>query len=143
MRVHCFNIQTVWSAPMPKHPLFSITLLTLIGCTSPGKVAEQDPVDTNETEPSDTSIDTETDTGTEQTEDDTGVQETGDTGTEEPIDPPNLLQNPSFEDGDDHWNIWGGATRVEGNAQDGNWAVQASSGNGSEQYVMGLSPNTT
>ena len=79
---------------MPKNLSYSITLLSFIGCTSPGKVVEQDPVDTNVQEVSDTSTDTETDTGTEQTEDDTGAQETGDTGTEEPIDPPNLLQNP-------------------------------------------------
>jgi beta-glucanase (GH16 family) len=128
---------------MPKHLPYSITLLSLLGCVTPGKVAEQDPVDTNVQESRDTSTDTETDTGNEQAEDDTANEETGDTGTEEPVDPPNLLLNPSFEDGEEHWNIWGGASRVEGNAQDGNWAVQASSGNGSEQYVTGLRPNTT
>ena len=118
---------------MPHYPLYSITFVTLMGCTSPGKVAEQDSVDTNVQEERDTSTDTETDTGTEQTEDDTANEETDDTGTAEPVDPPNLLQNPSFEAGEEHWNIWGGASRVEGNAQDGSWAVQASSGNGSEQ----------
>ena len=80
---------------------------------------------------------------------DTSVEDTNRTGfrtcgygEEEPVEPQTSLVG-SFEDGEEHWNIWGGASRVEGNAQDGNWAVQASSGNGSEQYVTGLRPNTT
>ncbi len=32
----------------------------------------------------------------------------------------NIIQNPSFEEGDVYWNIWGGAVLVEENAQDGN-----------------------
>ena len=127
---------------MPKQLPYSITLLSLLGCTTPGKVADQDNIETaEESATSDTAAGI--DTSVDDTETDTGSPEPVDTGEEEPIEPPNLLQNPSFEDGEEHWNIWGGASRVEGNAQDGNWAVQASSGNGSEQYVTGLRPNTT
>ena len=60
----------------------------------------------------------------------------------EPDTPENLLQNPSFEDGDLHWNVWGGAEIVEDNAHDGRWALKADNGNGAEQIITGLEPNT-
>lgn len=122
---------------------FGIILFSLIGCITPGKVAEQANPETIEEDPSDTNSETETDTSSQQDTDDTGTLEPVDTGVEEPVEPLNLLQNSSFEDGEEHWNIWGGASRIEGNAQDGDWALRASTGNGSEQYVTGLSPNTT
>ena len=56
---------------------------------------------------------------------------------------PNLLINPGFEDGDFPWNIWGGATRVQGDVQSGEWAIRATNGNGAEQLVTDLKPNAT
>ena len=90
---------------------FGIILFSLIGCITPGKVAEQASPETIEEEPSDTSSETEIDTSSQQDTDDTGTLEPVDTGVEEPVEPPNLLLNSSFEDGEEHWNIWGGASR--------------------------------
>jgi len=66
-----------------------------------------------------------------------------DTG-EPTVEPPaNLLVNPGFEEGDEPWSIWGGAQRVEGHAQSGDWSLQATEVNGAEQRVEGLLPNAT
>ena len=66
----------------------------------------------------------------------------GDAATD-PEPAPNLLRDPSFEEGDAAWGIWGGAERVESDAQDGRWALRATRQNGAEQRVEGLTPNTT
>jgi beta-glucanase (GH16 family) len=92
-------------------------------------------------------IEASTDTDPPQEDTDTPQQDTDapqeDTDTP-PIEPaPNLLANPGFEDGTEPWNIWGGAQRLEGNANSGGWAVQATNGNGAEQLVVNLEPNAT
>ncbi|MAD60286.1 MAG: hypothetical protein CMH49_02070 [Myxococcales bacterium] len=55
----------------------------------------------------------------------------------------NLLLNPGFEDGAAAWGIWGGASRVESEAYEGQWALKATNGNGAEQQVRGLRPGAT
>lgn len=62
---------------------------------------------------------------------------------ETPIPSTNLIANPSFESGTSPWNIWGGASLVQSNAYVGSFAVKATAGNGAEQTITGLSPNTT
>ena len=57
-------------------------------------------------------------------------------------EPVNLLFDPSFEDGVP-WNIWGGASRVQNPTLDGQWALMATNGNGAEQVLEGLEPDTT
>ena len=79
----------------------------------------------------------------ETVEEDSGDSETSDTAEEPSEPPPNLLRNAGFEVVDDSWNIWGGAQRVESNAYDGDWSLLATNGNGAEQLVEGLEPNTT
>ena len=54
------------------------------------------------------------------------------------MDAVNLIRNPSFEDGDMHWNIWGGATRSNAYAQVGEWSVEATRMNGAEQVLREL-----
>lgn len=61
----------------------------------------------------------------------------------DPAQAPNLLSNPSFEDAEEGWGIWGGAARVDSNAYEGQWALRATNGNGAEQRVIGLTPNAT
>ena len=84
---------------MPKHLPYSISLFSLLGCITPGKVADQDNVETTE-EPATSDTATGIDTSVEDTET-IWFSRTLDTGEEEPIELPNLLQNPSFEDGED------------------------------------------
>ena len=55
----------------------------------------------------------------------------------------NLLTNSSFENGSNSWNFYGGAERVNNNAQSGSWSAKLGNGNGAEQRVTGLQPNTT
>ena len=76
------------------------------------------------------------------TSDTSSSTDTVDSDTEEVL-PINLLTNPSFEDGDTHWNVWGGASLVEGQAYDGNVALRATNGNGAEQLLTNLEPNMT
>lgn len=80
--------------------------------------------------------DVETDTGEQVT--DTG----GDTAEPTP-EPVNLIQNASFEDGEQSWNIWGGAQRLQEHSQDGDWSLKAFANSGAEQLIEGLTPNTT
>ena len=75
-------------------------------------------------------------------EEDSGDIGTSDTAEEISEPPPNLLRNAGFEAVDDSWNIWGGAQRVENNSYDGDWSLLATNGNGAEQLVEGLEPNT-
>lgn len=131
---------------------FVIAPLTLmwsmgISCSEGGKVTvdeaalpeESTPLEQEDTSTSpDPVVEPSTDSEPEDTANDTGTEE--DTGIVEIV---NLLQNPGFEDGDSPWNIWGGAQRVEGESQDGNWSIMATNGNGAEQLVEGLTPNTT
>ncbi|MAA79677.1 MAG: hypothetical protein CL916_10495 [Deltaproteobacteria bacterium] len=126
---------------------YYISALGYFACSGSGSVLLQDTAAT-EVETTDTSVevteehDTADDTAEEQSTDtaeDTAVEP----ANEPPVEPPNLIQNPSFEAEDEHWNIWGGASRVESNAQDGQWSVMATSGNGAEQRIEGLIPNTT
>ena len=79
---------------------------------------------------------------TASSEEDSGTVEEMDTAETEVDSPVNLLNNESFEEGEDGWNIWGGAARVAEEAQDGSWALKATEGNGAEQRVEGLEPNT-
>ena len=65
----------------------------------------------------------------------------GDGGT--PASAENLLADPSFEQGTAAWGIWGGATRVEDDVHEGDWALRATRRNGAEQRVEGLVPNAT
>ena len=70
-------------------------------------------------EEADADIDSGSDTDTEADTD-------SDTDTEpEPDPPPNLLDNPGFEEEESSWSIWGGASRVEGQAHTGGWSVMA------------------
>jgi len=114
------------------------------GCTSKDSIDVSDsgkdsPVDTEmDTEP-DTDPDTDSDSDTD-TFPPPDTEETGDTDPEPPV---NLLQDPSFEEGASAWNIWGGAERVENEANLGDWALKATQVNGAEQLVEGLEPNTT
>jgi beta-glucanase (GH16 family) len=112
----------------------TLTAIALIGCMgcSPSTIEGEPLRDT----------DTDTDADTDPVLD-SGVRDTGDTGDLEPEVPVNLLLNPGFEDGEEPWSIWGGAQLVEGQAQDGLWALKATNQNGSEQLVEGLEPNTT
>ena len=65
-------------------------------------------------------------------------------GGMEPSEPEeNLLTDPGFEEGAAEWNIWGGAVRVEENAQQGRWALRVTRQNGAEQRVSGLQPGAT
>ncbi|MEC7984006.1 MAG: family 16 glycosylhydrolase [Myxococcota bacterium] len=120
-------------------------LSMLLGCSGSGKVTITDSV-----RPSTENTETESVTDSANDTADTQGDDTADTDTANPNtgeeapapEPINLLQNPSFEDGDEHWGIWGGAARVEGHAQDGDWAIQATTTNGAEQVVE-LAPNTT
>ena len=57
-------------------------------------------------------------------------------------EPVNVLLDPSFEEGAP-WSIWGGASRVESPTLDGQWALMATNGNGAEQVLEGLEPDTT
>ncbi len=54
-----------------------------------------------------------------------------------------IENNGSFEDGSNDWNLYGGASRVNNNAQTGSWAVRLGNNNGAEQTITGLTPNTT
>ena len=47
------------------------------------------------------------------------VDDSGEPVSDEPVD---LLGNGSFEDGENRWNVWGGAQLVEGPSVDGSWA---------------------
>ena len=62
---------------------------------------------------------------------------------EMPAPAENLLTDPGFEEGAAAWNIWGGAARVEEGAQEGQWALRVTRGNGAEQRVDGLQPGAT
>ncbi len=55
----------------------------------------------------------------------------------------NLLSNPGFENGNNAWNVWGGASVVTNNAHGGSAAIHATGNNGAEYRVSGLKPNTT
>ena len=70
-----------------------------------------------------------------------GGSQTEDMGM--PEERENLIANPSFEEQDNTWSIWGGASRVDSNAHAGTWALRATNGNGAEQRVIGLIPNAT
>ena len=104
-----------------------------VGCSTPTEPASPPTADST-TPPADS--------GTTDTESPTDTADTGqDSGT--PTPPTQLLADPSFEDGGEAWNIWGGAERVESQAQEGDWALQATAVNGAEQYLTDLKPNTT
>ncbi|MEC7241626.1 MAG: family 16 glycosylhydrolase [Myxococcota bacterium] len=87
--------------------------------------------------------DTDSDTDTEP-DTDTDSSSTPDTAADtdpEPDPPSNLLANPGFEEEESPWSIWGGASRVEGQALSGDWSLMATERNGAEQVVVGLEPN--
>ena len=114
-------------------------------CSGTGKITLED--SSSETQATDTNAEINEDVDTADPID-TSTEEPSAEPSVEPSEEPepepiNLLQNPCFEEGDQHWNIWGGASRVEGNAQDGQWSIMTTNGNGAEQRVEGLTPNMT
>ncbi|MCL8006613.1 carbohydrate binding domain-containing protein, partial [Gelidibacter japonicus] len=56
---------------------------------------------------------------------------------------PNLVLNPSFENGDTSWSVWGGGSIVSNNAHEGSFSLIAVAEGGAEQIITGLSPNTS
>jgi beta-glucanase (GH16 family) len=134
------------------HVLMTL-ILWAVGCGSPAEKPSTPTVDPTNTEPAAGGDDSPADTATSDDPDPPGVppdsgvsDETGappDSGSTEPESPENLLHNASFESGDEPWNIWGGAERVEGHAHTGEWALTATNFNSAEQHVVGLEPNTT
>ena len=54
----------------------------------------------------------------------------------------NLLVDPSFEDDDPNWNIYGGASRFETSTIDGRWVLRMTRRSGAEQRVFNLEPNS-
>ncbi len=117
-------------------PLCLLVALLQTGCPAPDDLSVDDtaPHSVPDSDPKDTP-------STDSAPADTSPLE--DTSADEPKTPENLLENPSFEEGESPWNIWGGATRVEKSAKHGAWALQATNGNGAEQLVEQLEPNTT
>ncbi len=108
-------------------------------CVAKAKAPAEGPSDQAPDQPENTDNGDETD----ETGDPTDTGSTADDSGDPPDDPPvNLLSDPGFEDGDGSWNIWGGATRVDTDAHSGTWALEATTTNGAEQVVTGLSPNT-
>ena len=56
--------------------------------------------------------------------------------------PTNLLVDPSFENNDSTWNIYGGATRVQTEQQSGMFSLRLNRRSGAEQRISGLRPNS-
>ena len=109
--------------------LLSVWALACTG-SSPDRSTESGPANETGSRDSASGVDNET-----------GIVE--DSGHPIPDEPVELLGNGSFEDGDNGWNIWGGAQLVEDAAVDGSWALMATNGNGAEQLVEGLEPDAT
>jgi len=134
-----------------------VTLLLLWSCTSKddSEGSSQtdsrelaDPVGWDTAADDDATDDTATDDtaiGETPTDDtvihDTAIHDTAIDDTDgEPIE---LLIDPGFELGSEHWNIWGGAERVMGVGSTGDWALVATTENGAEQDVTGLEPGAS
>ena len=119
--------------------------LCLMGC-SPDKDAASPATDTSSTvDPNPQAKDTAASTDSSLATDSAHPTDTAspdDTGTPS-VEQPNVLIDPSFEEGSTAWNIWGGAERATGHANTGDWAVMTTATNGAEQRVTGLEPNTT
>ena len=127
--------------------LYSILPFAYLACAGSGTVKIQDGMPPD-TEVDDTSvvIDEHHDTGEEQViepSEEPPIEPSEEPSSEPSVEPINLLYNPSFEEEDEHWNIWGGASRIDMQSQDGQWAIKATNGNGAEQRLEGLKPNTT
>jgi beta-glucanase (GH16 family) len=114
-----------------------VALLQAIGCKA-GSGDALPPSDDNpsSTDDDDSAVD---DDDSAPVDDDDSA---GDDDDDSAIAPVNLLLDPSFEEGAS-WSVWGGASLVDHPTVDGERALMATDGNGAEQVLEGLEPDTT
>jgi beta-glucanase (GH16 family) len=142
--------------PGPVVQLYFGLWLCLLGCSAPTEKertdADRDTATSGPANPEDSPPENDsaspttppTDSGAPSEPDPSDETDTAiDSGSAEPGPLDNLLRDESFERGDDAWNIWGGAQRIEDHAHAGAWALRATNNNGAEQRVVELEPNTT